>query len=228
MIERILLVEPNFPIPPKSKNHQNFLPIGLLKIASYLKNRGISIKLVRGIPTLTDIDEILDFNPQEILISSLFTYWAGYVRDTVKYYKHLFPEAKIIVGGIYASLFPIEEVKSFTGCDEVFQGICKKAETFLPAYDLLSNENGSTVDYQIIHTSRGCERKCAFCGTWIIEPEFTYENSIKDKIIFRKLVFYDNNFLMNPHVDNILNELIELKRQGKILWCESQSGFDGR
>lgn len=228
MIERILLVEPNFPIPPKSKNHQNFLPIGLLKIASYLRSRGKSIKLVRGTPTLTDIDEILEFNPQEILISSLFTYWASYVRDTVKYYKNLFPNAKIIVGGIYASLFPVEEVKNFTGCDEVYQGVCNKAESFIPSYDLLSNGNGAGIDYQIIHTTRGCERKCAFCGTWIIEPEFTYEKTIKNKILFRKLVFYDNNFLMNPYVEDILHELIELKSEGKILWCESQSGFDGR
>ena len=30
---KILLVEPAFPIPPKSKNHKDFLPIGLLKLA---------------------------------------------------------------------------------------------------------------------------------------------------------------------------------------------------
>ena len=35
--KRVLLVEPNFPIPNKSRNHSNFLPIGLLKIAGYLR-----------------------------------------------------------------------------------------------------------------------------------------------------------------------------------------------
>jgi hypothetical protein len=34
--------------------------------------------------------------------------------------------------------------------------------------------------------------------------------------------------LANEHIKNILNKLIELKKRKKILWCESQSGFDGR
>ncbi len=37
---KILLVEPGFPIPPKSKNHRDFLPVGLLKLASYHRERG--------------------------------------------------------------------------------------------------------------------------------------------------------------------------------------------
>lgn len=34
--------------------------------------------------------------------------------------------------------------------------------------------------------------------------------------------------LANPHVEDILNELIELKKEKKISYVESQSGFDGR
>ena len=45
---KILLVEPNFPVPNKSKTHSNFLPIGLLKLASYHRKKGDKIKLVRG------------------------------------------------------------------------------------------------------------------------------------------------------------------------------------
>ena len=32
----------------------------------------------------------------------------------------------------------------------------------------------------------------------------------------------------NPYIRDILNQLIQLKNQKKIGWCESQSGFDGR
>ena len=46
-VKNVLLVEPDFPIPNKSRNHSNFLPIGLLKIASYLRNKSINIKLIR-------------------------------------------------------------------------------------------------------------------------------------------------------------------------------------
>lgn len=233
MAKRFLLVEPDFPIPAKSKNHKDFLPIGLLKIATYLRDHGNEVKLVRGIPyDIAEIEKLKNFNPDEIWITSLFTYWAKYVRDAVQYYKKMFVNVKVIVGGIYASLFPPEEVKRYTGCDEVYQGVIPEVEeytkTHLPAYDLIENLNSSPIDYQIIHTSRGCTRKCPFCGTWRIEPEFVAKESIKDEIRYSKIVIYDNNFLMNPHVENILKELIELKKLKKIKWVESQSGFDGR
>lgn len=42
-----------------------------------------------------------------------------------------------------------------------------------------------------------------------------------------KLVFYDNNLLANPHIDNILRELLGYRtKRGEKLTCESQSGFD--
>lgn len=230
-MNKILLVEPDFPIPSKSKNHKNFLPIGLLKIATYLRDHEQKVKLARGTPKNLD-SKIRNFNPDEIWIASLFTYWAEYVRDAVQYYKKLFPNSKVIVGGIYASLRPKDEVKEFTGCDEVIQGVIPDVEEYTkthpPAYDLIENANPHPVDYQIIHTSRGCPRKCNFCGTWKIEPEFVSKESIKDEIKLKKIVFYDNNLLMNPYIENILQELIELKKDGKIKWYESQSGFDGR
>jgi len=224
---RILLVEPEFPIPPKSKNHHNFLPIGLLKIASYLRSKGNKVKLLRGIPKPITKIYIENFNPQEVWITSLFTYWARYVKDAVRYYKRLFPDAKIVVGGIYASLMP-DHCKEYTECDEVRIGVIPEAEKCFPAYDLIRNVNPHPIDYQIIHTSRGCIRDCEFCGVQKIEPEFIPKRSIKSEIRKRKVVFYDNNFLANEYKEDILRELIDLKKEKKILWCESQSGFDGR
>jgi len=88
---KIILVEPNFPIPQKSKNHKNFLPIGLLKIASYLQKKNIEVKLIRGIPkNPIELSKIIKFSPSEIWITSLFTYWAKYVKDVVQYYKKYF------------------------------------------------------------------------------------------------------------------------------------------
>jgi len=226
-MKRVLLVEPDFPIPPKSKNHKDFSPVGLLKIGSYLRRKGEEVKLVRGrLKNNSELTEIMNFNPSEIWITSLFTYWAEYVRDTVHYYKGLFPNAKTIVGGILATLFSVEKVKIITGCDEVVQGIIKEAEELEPAYDLINN--GKRIDFQILHTTRGCPRRCPFCGTWRIEPEFIYKKTIKDLIKFKKVVFYDNNLLLNPYVEDILKELIELKKEGRISWVESQGGFDGR
>jgi hypothetical protein len=139
----------------------------------------------------------------------------------------LFPTARISVGGIYASLMP-DHCKEYTGCDKVIQGTVEEAEQVEPAYDLLENSFSAPIDYQIIHTSRGCVRSCSFCGTWIIEPQFRYKTTIKEEIVARNIVFYDNNLLANPHIADILNELIVLKKEKHILWCEAQSGFDGR
>lgn len=222
MNRNILLVEPKFPIPTKSKNHKNFLPIGLLKIASFLRSKNINVLLVRGFSNSSDdISKLQEFNPTEIWITSLFTYWSKHVKDSVQYYKKSFPNAKIIVGGIYASLMP-EHCKEYTGCHEVFKGIYKEAEDFFPAYDLVD------VNYQIMHTSRGCIRKCKFCGTYRIEPRFYVKNSILDEIKSNKLIFYDNNFLANKNIFNILDELSNAKYQNKLVHSECQSGFDGR
>lgn len=223
----VLLVEPEFPIPAKSKNHQNFLPIGLLKLASYLRSNGVKIKLMRGYPNLIQQAQLLRSDLSEVWVTSLFTYWSRYVKETVEFYKRMFPAAKVIVGGIYSSLMP-DQCKAYTGSDDVWEGTYQDAEGCFPAYDLVGEANPDSVDYQIIHTSRGCVRRCTFCGAWRIEPQFTAKDSIKDEIRYRKIVFYDNNLLANPHIENILSELIDLKRKKEILWCEAQSGFDGR
>jgi len=212
----VLLVEPSFPIHAKSKNHCNFLPIGLLKIASYHRSLGDKVELHRG-------DYPAEKHPDEIKITSLFTYWSKHVWDSVEYYKNLYPHAQVQVGGIYASLMP-EHAKE-SGCDSVNIGLYEKgkAEECKPAYDMVD------VDYQIIHASRGCFRKCNFCGTWKIEPAVTYKKSIKAEIKKKKLVFYDNNLIANPYIKDVLSELAEFKfpNQARVT-CESQSGLDGR
>jgi len=212
----ILLVEPNYPITAKSKNHSNFLPIGLLKIASYHRALGDKVELIRG-------NSKAKSYPDQIKITSLFTYWSKYVKESVEFYRKLYPNADIEVGGIYASLMP-DHCKDYTGCDKVSKGMYKdgKAEEYEPSYDLVQ------VDYQIIHSSRGCFRHCNFCGTWRIEPKVSFKKSIANEILSNKVVFYDNNLIANPNIENILDEITKKKVNNKPVYCESQSGLDGR
>lgn len=243
-IKKVLLVEPDFPIPNKSRNHSNFLPIGLLKIASYFRSKSIEVELIRFEEkededynqTKLDFrtDDEKDNDPNLIFVTSIFTYWSKHVIKAVLHYKNKYPNAKIIVGGIYASLMPNHCLEN-THCDEIITGPIAEVEKCPPAYDLVD------VDYQIIHTSRGCIRKCGFCGTYIIEPVWDCKESIKEEIEenqkrqyehnkkpLKKIIFYDNNLLANEHIENILDELIELKKEKKVTYVESQSGFDGR
>jgi len=212
---KILLVEPEFPIPPKSKNHSNFLPIGLLKLASYYRKQGHKIKLNRG-------NQPAGFYPNRVLVTSLFTYWSEYVKDAVEYYKNLYPKARIEVGGIYATLMP-EHCKKYTGCNYVFKAQHKKADLCEPAYDLVD------ADYQILHGMRGCVNQCPFCGIWRIEKKsFKNAKQIKKEICSNKLIFYDNNMLVNPYIEEILEMLANTNHNGRAIHCECQSGFDGR
>lgn len=232
--KNVLLVEPNFPIPNKSRNHSNFLPIGLLKIAAYLKSKNIKVKLIRfeenkdedyGQTTLEIKKEKDTFVPDLICVTSIFTYWSEHVKNAVFYYRNKYKSVPILVGGVYASLMP-EHCKSYTGCTDVIQGPIPEAEDLFPDYSLVD------VDYQIIHTTRGCIRKCGFCGTYKIEPNWTCKRSIRKQIEAepnkKKIIFYDNNLLANENIVNILEELKELKDEKKINYVESQSGFDGR
>jgi hypothetical protein len=230
----VLLVEPNFPYPSKSKNransiHKNFVPIGLLKLGSYYKNKNDNIKLVRGNLTLDDLN---GFRPNKILITSIFTYWSKFVWEVVEHYRTLFPKAEITLGGIYATLHNEKQYfrdKSKKFGVNVHVGLHEAAEKFLPDYSLLEG----TCDYYATHAMRGCIRRCDFCGTWRIEPKLTFKTAdqVVDEIVKigkNKVIFFDNNFLANPNVKSILRSIADLKVNEKPVILESQSGYDGR
>jgi len=189
--------------------------IGLLKLATYFRKKNYEVHLNRG-----NIES--PFIPDKILVTSLFTYWAKYVKEAVEYYRLRYPYAKIVVGGIYATLLP-KQCKEYTGCDTVFIGQHKTADKEKPAYDLVN------VDYQIIHGMRGCTRKCPFCGIWRLES-LSFKNTlqIKKEISSNKIVFYDNNILVNPQIESILKMLSVIIINKRVIHCECQSGFDGR
>jgi hypothetical protein len=229
----ILLVEPDFPYPNKSKNrankiHKNFVPLGLLKLGSYYKSKKHKVKLLRGNVYKS---EFKDFTPDKIFITSLFTYWSDFVWNSVEYYRNLFPESEIVIGGIYVTLHHKTEdfkrkVKKFNV--KWYVGLHKEAEKFLPDYSILPR-----VEYHVMHAMRGCIRRCKFCGTWRLEPEMTFKS--KEEVINEiktigknKVIFYDNNLLANPNIKNILLGLSEIKLNSKPIMFESQSGFDGR
>lgn len=231
--KHVLLVEPAFPYPNKSKNkansiHKNFVPIGLLKLGAMYRDKGCkTIKLVRGNKSEAEIG----FIPNEILITTLFTYWSKYVWECVAHYRKLFPTCKIQLGGIYATLHAKTEkfqklLKEYDIINHI--GTHDEAEKYYPDYSLIPE-----IDYHATHMMRGCIRRCSFCGTWKIEPKIV--NKTKEQIIKElqevgknKVIFYDNNILANRYIKDILKELSSLKINGQRVSFESQSGYDGR
>jgi len=233
-MKNILLVEPNFPYPSKSKNqankiHKNFVPVGLLKLGSFHKSLGAKVKLVRGNQAK---HELCYFRPSLILVTSIFTYWSKYVWDAVEHYRNLFPKAEIVLGGIYATLHHDKKnFKEKLSCYDVksYVGLHTEAEKYYPDYSLLNGDIG----HHVTHAMRGCIRKCSFCGVWKIEPKRLYKTSEKlikeiKAVGKNKIIFFDNNFLANDNIKEILTDLSELRVNSKPVRFECQSGFDGR
>src|SRR6266436_3263338 len=118
---KILLVEPNY--------YTQYPPLGLLKLSSLYKSQGHEVRFVKGLALVTR------FVPDEIKVTSLFTWAWRPVWEAIAFYRALFPKAKISLGGIYASLTPDHAQQS--GADEVISGLVPESEDLMPDYDLL-------------------------------------------------------------------------------------------
>lgn len=208
----ILLVEPEY--------YSKYPPLGLLKLASYHRSREDKIKIVRG------IDNHLDFNPDKILITSLFTYAWEPVHKAIDFYHGIFPDSNIEVGGIYASIMP-NRIKSFFPYAKVHVGLYNEAELYMPAYDILQDiKKWREWDGSIVFSSRGCIRNCPFCIVpkleGMIRPNIT---NIQDYLYpgHRRIILWDNNFLASPNWKEVLLNLREID-----LRVDFNQGLDAR
>jgi hypothetical protein len=217
--KKILLVQPDYPIPNKRKVHHDFFPMGLLKIGTYLKwQRDCDVELIMGNNTSR-------FKPDEIWITSLFTYWSSYVHDSIDHYQKLYPGVPIYLGGIYATL--MAEDINISGVT-VQKGVYTPAEEYSKHNFVDETLLNDSLDFQIMHTMRGCFRKCKFCGTWRLEPKEIFTDGIVDLINKNHVIFYDNNILRRPDIEDFLERLANVRVGNKPVKYESQSGFDGR
>jgi hypothetical protein len=188
----VLLVEPSY--------HTAYPPLGLLKIAASHKAGGNTVELVRGIKPVST-------TPQKIYVTSLFTYAWKPVHQAVAYYKKTFPQAKVVVGGIYATL--MEEHAALSGADEIHRGLVEEVEELLPDYSLVPGWRQS-----IVFSHRGCVNHCPYCAVPVMEPT---NGSIKVKSIrhllapgHKKLILWDNNLLGASNWRDLIAELKEI------------------
>jgi hypothetical protein len=196
---KVLLVEPSY--------YTRFPPLGLLKLASYHRSQGNQVKLVRG------VQEDLKFNPDRIEITSLFTYAWKPVHEVVNFYHSKFSSAKMRVGGIYASLMS-RRLRSFFPFIEVNIGLCKEADDYLPAYDLLKEvKEWEKWDSTILFTSRGCIRSCPYCVVPKLEGKIHGVVEDLERYIYpdhKRIILWDNNFFAAPNWKRMLNELLDI------------------
>ena len=167
--------------------------------------------------------------PDLILITSMMTYWYTGVQETIAVLREIFPETKIVLGGIYASLCRNHALQN-SGADDVFSGPGEKAlldlitrytgftttprfkvqELDTYAYPALDLQNH--INYVPMLTSRGCPFKCAYCASYLLNPVRMWRSpeSVFEEIKFwhqthqiSDFILYDDAFLVNAEMHAI-------------------------
>ena len=201
---QILLSQPRY--------YTRYPSLGLLKLSSFHKMRGDGIEF-------HDSLRPADVAPEQIYVTSLFTYSWKPVHDTVEYYRKRYPKAKITLGGIYATLMP--EHARLSGANKVHTGLLEHIDGLLPDYDLVPDWESS-----IMFGTRGCIRKCAFCAVPKLEGKtWGPATGVKDLIHpdHKKVILWDNNIL---GVDNWREVVSDLKERNVIV--DFNQGLDAR
>lgn len=164
-------------------------------------------EVYRGIPrryhhfgmTRDDVEKYAaEFSPPDvILVTSAMTYWYPGVRWAINLLSEIYPDAPVLLGGIYASLMP--EHAALSGADYIVCGRCEPAAPY-PAMDLYK-----TPGYGIVMTSFGCPFSCRYCASGVLWPRYFRRplDDVLKEIDFqvslgaRDFAFYDDALLLD-------------------------------
>lgn len=175
----------------------------------------------------------LEAPPDQIWISSIMTYWWESTRHAVALAREAFPQATIIVGGIYPTLAP-QHARDKLGADVVLQGELPQASHLWTDLSLYR----TPPTYAILTTSRGCPWDCNYCAARALnggsaklrlrDPEDVLAE-IEHKMTthgIRRFGFYEDNALaFRGHLQRILELIIERRHA---LQLYAPEGFETR
>ena len=213
-MERILLVEPDY----KNK----FPPLGLMKIATYHRNKGDIVEFYKGEAPYNQI-----ISKHRVYITTLFTFHYDMTIKCISHYRKYISPSSIFIGGIAATLLPSDFEKD-TGVHNIIQRQLLSSSAL--RYEDNVNIDALPLDYDIlddisyrypaednyfVYTTRGCQRGCEFCAVRILEPKFKTTNNIigqvkrVDRIYGQKrnLLVMDNNILCSPKLTEIVENI---------------------
>lgn len=229
----VLLIEPKSTGANVFENYMNLPLTGLLYLGTILKNNGHDVKILNEQMSLK-IDPF-EIKADVYCITSL-TVTANRAKHLANQFKKIYPESRIIIGGIHASLLPddflevadqivIGEAESVI-IDVVEGNIEEKIVYGSPVSDMdalpLVNysllEGYQTLDIIPIITSRGCPFDCDFCTvTKIFGKQFRMQSpkrvilELKNALSYfktRNFFFYDDNLTANRKRINELTDMI--------------------
>ncbi len=170
--------------------------------------------------------------PDLILVTSIMTYWASGVRETIEWIRKVYPDVPLVLGGIYATLCHDHAV-GYAGADRVIKGpgeACLasviKQETGIALNDPRLGETSENLDlmpfpaldlqraipFAPILTARGCPFSCAYCAASFLEPVlrrrspehvFTEISHWHKAFGVRNFAFYDDALLLDAETHAI-------------------------
>ncbi|MFC1770930.1 B12-binding domain-containing radical SAM protein [Candidatus Margulisiibacteriota bacterium] len=158
-----------------------------------------------------------------VLLNSGMTYWYPGVKEVINEVRQLKPGAKIILGGIYATIFP--EHAENLGADLVVEGNnLKKLEDFLglkldqeqvPLWDAYPELTSG-----VLKLTQGCPFNCTYCASKKMCNEFniySLHQVLKEYDLLiaqgaKDIAFYDDALLFKPE-KILLPFLTELKKR---------------
>ena len=234
--KNILLIEPGY--------NNKYPPLGLMKIATYHgpDGKNDNVTFIKG-EDKSAFNKAWD----RIYITTLFSFEWKKIEKTIDFALQVANDQadRIFVGGIAASLMHkkfLEESK-WSGI-RFINGLLNKApakslqlddfsdefysdditstpiEQLIPDYSILGH-----IDYEypvkdayFVYASRGCVRKCSFCGVPKLEGDFWdtdsithIVNGIEKKYGAKKdLIFMDNNVVASPKFQEVMAEIRDL------------------
>ena len=234
--KNILLIEPGY----KNK----YPPLGLMKIAQYHGPRGKKdrVRFIKGLDR-TALSEAWD----RIYVTTLFSFEYPKIAQTIDFALQVAngQADKVFVGGIAASLMHSrflsesrwQGVRFIKGLLSAPPAVALQLDDF--AEELYADDINSTPiedlvpDYGIIdqidykyavrdayfaYTTRGCIRKCRFCGVPTLEGQQRDTESLTSVVRAiedlygpkKDLILMDNNVVASPRFKEIIAEIRDL------------------
>jgi radical SAM superfamily enzyme YgiQ (UPF0313 family) len=231
----VVFIEPSGAVANVFEDYMKLPLTGTLYLGTILHNAGYDVRIFNESVLPERIDPFA-VHADVFCISSLTTS-ATRAKALANQFRRIYPESRIIIGGMHASLLP-EDFKDSADC--IVQGEAEKniidivegkyAEKIVQGEAIDDVEQLPLINYGLIQgvesmdiipimTSRGCPFDCNFCCvTKVFGKRFRFQSpqrivaEIKHALTFFKtnsVFFYDDNFTANlRRVDELCDMII--------------------
>jgi len=156
-----------------------------------------------------------------VLIQTVMTYWYLGVREVIEDIREIQPRARIVLGGVYATLCP--EHAASLGADQVVAGM-DLSLLGLPLSDGLPVWETADSHVGVLKITEGCPFRCTYCSVPVVYPNFTarpLEGCMEElrylvELGARHVAFYDDallfklNDILLPFLEAVLRENIRV------------------